>query len=213
MSFDHIGHKVILVTSSISGEGKTTLATNLAASLAMQGKRVLLVDADLRRPRLHALFDVSNAFGLGNVLMNERPEAEAMASLMPIEDVPGLTVLPAGSASRSPAELLGSDTMRDFMKVCSKQFDYVVLDSEPILLVTDAMVLTPVADQVLLLARHGVTEEWMFEKSLRIVISGNPRASLGLVINAIKAGKENASSRYHNSYSRVPARLPALGGI
>jgi capsular exopolysaccharide synthesis family protein len=213
MTFDQVAHRVILVTSSVSGEGKTTLATNLATSLAQQGKRVLLVDADLRRPRLHALFEISNDFGLGNVLQHERGEAEAIASLQPIADVPGLTVLPAGSVSGSPAELLGSDTMRHFLAACKAHFDYVVLDSEPMLPVTDAMVLTPVADQVLLLARHGVTERSMFEKSLRIVMSGNPHVSLGVVVNAIKAGAENDSHRYQNSYSRVPARVPALGGM
>ncbi len=213
LSFGNEGHRVILVTSSVPGEGKTTLATNLATSLAQQGKRVLLVDADLRRPRLHTLFDIPNTFGLGNMLLHERPEAETIASLQPISDVPGLTVLPAGSAKGSPAEMLGSDTMGNFMAACKQHFDYVVLDSEPMLPVTDAMVLLPVADQVLLLARQGVTERSMFEKSLRIVMSGNPHVNLGVVLNAIKATAENDSHRYQNSYSRVPARVPAQGGM
>ncbi len=213
LSFGNEGHRVILVTSSVPGEGKTTLATNLATSLAQQGKRVLLVDADLRRPRLHTLFDIPNTFGLGNMLLHERPEAETIASLQPISDVPGLTVLPAGSAKGSPAEMLGSDTMGNFMAACKQHFDYVVLDSEPMLPVTDAMVLLPVADQVLLMARQGVTERSMFEKSLRIVMSGNPHVNLGVVLNAIKATAENDSHRYQNSYSRVPARVPAQGGM
>jgi Mrp family chromosome partitioning ATPase len=88
-----------------------------------------------------------------------------------------------------------------------------VLDGEPVLPVTDSMVLIPVADQVLLLARHGKTERAMFEKSLRIVMSSNPQVSLGLVVNAIKARAENDWHRYQNSYSRVPARMPVLGGM
>jgi succinoglycan biosynthesis transport protein ExoP len=205
--------RVILVTSSVAAEGKTTIATNLSTSLAQQGKRVLLIDADLRKPRLHALFDIPNTFGLVNVLARERPNAETIQSLQPVADVPGLTVLPAGNASLSPAELLGSEAMREFMTVCREHFDYVVLDGEPVLPVTDSMVLIPVADQVLLLARHGKTERAMFEKSLRIVMSSNPQVSLGLVVNAIKARAENDWHRYQNSYSRVPARMPVLGGM
>jgi len=213
LSVEEGARQVVLVTSSVAAEGKTTVATNLAVALAQQGKRVLLVDADLRNPRLHALFDVSNSFGLVNVLARERPHGETFESLQAVAEVPGLTVLPAGRASLSPAELLGSEAMREFLAACRERFDFVVLDGEPMLPVTDSVVLTPVADQVLLLARHGVTERSMFEKSLRIVMSSNPRVGLGVVVNAIKARAEDDSQRYHNSYSRVPARVPALGGM
>jgi Mrp family chromosome partitioning ATPase len=102
--------------------------------------------------------------------------------------------------------------MRQFIAVCRGHFDFVILDGEPILPVTDSIVLTPIADQVLLLARHGVTERSMFQKSLRIVTSSNPHATLGVVINAIKA-HANDAERYQNSYSRLPARLPVMGGM
>jgi len=208
-----VTHRVILVTSSVSGEGKTTVATNLATSLAMQGKRVLLVDADLRQPRLHSIFDISNQHGLCNILTHDLPDAEALHAMKPIPDVPGLTVLPAGLASSSPAELLGSERMSRLIAVCREHFDFIILDGEPVLPVTDSTVLTPIVDQILLLARHGVTERSMLEKSLCIVMSGNPHVSLGVVVNAIKARAENDSQRYQNSYSRVPARMPALGGM
>jgi capsular exopolysaccharide synthesis family protein len=212
LSMEPHEHRVILVTSSVSAEGKTTLAVNLATSLTQQGKRVLLVDADLRHPRLHHTFDIANTYGLGNVLTSENEAAEIIQSLQAVREVPGLTVLPAGSSSTYPSELLGSMRMRQFIAVCRGHFDFVILDGEPILPVTDSIVLTPIADQVLLLARHGVTERSMFQKSLRIVTSSNPHATLGVVINAIKA-HANDAERYQNSYSRLPARLPVMGGM
>jgi succinoglycan biosynthesis transport protein ExoP len=202
-------HRVILITSSVFAEGKTTLATNLATSLAQMGKRVLLIDADLRNPRLHTLFDIQNNHGLGDVLSGDGHDGEAIHSMQAIADVPGLTVLPAGTSSAHPTVLLGSERMRRFIGVCKEHFDFVILDGEPILPVTDSIVLSPMSDQVLLLARHGVTERSMLEKSLRIVMSSNPRASLGVVINAIKARPADESQRYHNSYARVPV----LGGM
>jgi capsular exopolysaccharide synthesis family protein len=202
-------HRVILITSSISAEGKTTLATNLATSLAQHGKRVLLIDADLRNPRLHTIFDIGNSFGLGNVLADDGQEAEAIHAMQPINGITGLTVLPAGTISGHPSEVLGSERMERFIRVCKEHFDFVVLDGEPILPVTDSIVLSPMADQVLLVARHGITERSMFEKSLRIVMSSSPQASMGVVINAIKAQSADQSQRYHNSYSR----MPVLGGM
>jgi succinoglycan biosynthesis transport protein ExoP len=188
--------KVILVTSSLSGEGKSTLAANLATLLAQQGKRVLLVDADLRRPTLHNFFDAPNAAGLSNMLTgraNEVPEAKPVVE---IEAATGLNLLPAGPIPPYPAELLGSEQMVSLLETWRSNFDFVVLDAAPVLPVTDSVVLAPLADQILLLARHGVTERAHLEKSFRLLRSRTEDVSIGIVVNAIKRSSEPYSYTY-----------------
>jgi capsular exopolysaccharide synthesis family protein len=182
--------KVILVTSSVPSEGKSTLATNLSALLVQQGKRVLLVDADLRHPSLHAVFDMSRRPGLSDLLTSDQFEQAALALIQDVQDVPGLKILTAGDIQDNPSELLGSEKMRRLISIWRDSFDYIVLDSEPLLPVTDSVVLTPLADQILLLARHGVTERSKFERSLQMVQSRSPGTPVGIVLNAIKMPTE-----------------------
>lgn len=177
--------KVILVTSSVPSEGKSTLAANLSALLVQQGKRVLLVDADLRHPSLHAVFDMSKRPGLSDLLTSDKFEQPALALIHNVQDVPGLKILMAGEIRDNPSELLGSDTMRRLISIWRDSFDFIVLDSEPLLPVTDSVVLTPLADQILLLARHGVTERSQFERSLQMVQARSPGIPVGIVLNAI----------------------------
>jgi succinoglycan biosynthesis transport protein ExoP len=191
--------KVILVTSSVPSEGKSTLATNLSALLVQQGKRVLLVDADLRHPSLHAVFGMPSRPGLGDLLTSDQFEQTALASIQDAQDVPGLKILTAGDNRDNPSELLGSEKMRRLISIWRDSFDFVVLDSEPLLPVTDSVVLTPLADQILLLARHGVTERSKFERSLQMVQARSPRTPVGIVLNAIKMPAEPYLYKYlHN---------------
>ncbi len=178
--------KVILVTSSVPSEGKSTLATNLSALLVQQGKRVLLVDADLRHPDLHAVFDMSIRPGLGDLLTSDQFEQDALGFIQDVQDVPGLKILTAGNMLDNPSELLGSEKMRRLISIWRDSFDFIVLDGQPLLPVTDSVVLTPLADQILLLARHGVTERSKFERSLQMVQSRSPGTPVGVVLNAIK---------------------------
>lgn len=191
--------KVILVTSSVSSEGKSTLATNLSALLVQQGKRVLLVDADLRRPSLHAVFDMSRRPGLGDLLTSDQFEQAALTLIQDIQDVPGLKILTAGDIMDNPSELLGSEKMRKLISIWRDSFDFIVLDGQPLLPVTDSVVLTPVADQILLLARQGVTERSKFQRSLQMVRARSPRTPVGIVLNAIKTPTEPYLYNYlHN---------------
>jgi succinoglycan biosynthesis transport protein ExoP len=182
--------KVILVTSSIAGEGKSTLATNLATLLAQQGKRVLLVDADLRRPVLHTFFGMKSGVGLSSLLTNSFNTDTGIDPLLHVDQVPGLCVLPAGQIPPYPSELLGSEQMHILMNQWRERFDFVILDGAPILPVTDSVVLAPLADQILLLARHGMTERAHLEKSFRLLQSRTSGTSIGVVVNAIKRSSE-----------------------
>src|SRR5262249_61065475 len=121
--------KALAVTAAVAGEGKTATASNLAVVLAQLGRQVLLVDCDLRKPRLHQVFRVSNRFGLVNQLT---ATAESETVFLPTE-VPSLWLTPSGPIPPNPSELLSSDRMRDWLKAVRARFDFVVLDTPPAL--------------------------------------------------------------------------------
>lgn len=137
----------ILVTSPAASEGKTVTAANLAVVLAQSGERVLLVGADLRRPRTHELFGARQTPGLTTVLLED---ADPGAATFAVEEVPGLHVMPPGPTPPNPAELLDSQRARDLLEALARTYDRVVVDSPPVLPVTDAQVLSRSADAVLL---------------------------------------------------------------
>ncbi len=145
------GHapQVLLITSCIPGEGKTTTAVNLATSLVETGARVLVIDADMRRPRVHSIFGVTNRRGLCTVLANEMTEAETLA-LIQKEETSGLNLLPSGPIPPNPAELIGSDQMRNLMTLLRSKFDHILIDSPPIASFTDGVLLSSVSDGVIL---------------------------------------------------------------
>jgi receptor protein-tyrosine kinase len=194
---------VILVTSSLPSEGKSTLATNLSALLVQQGKRVLLVDTDLRHPCLHGIFDLPRSPGLGDLLAGQQPQQDALSPLRDVQDVPGLKILTAGDIPDNPSELLGSEKMRSLISIWREGFDFIVLDGEPLLPVTDAVILTPLADQILLVARHGVTEREKFERSLQMVQARCPGTPVGIVLNAIKVPSDPYLYKYLHTDRRV----------
>ena len=143
--------KVVTVTSAGSGEGKTSTSTNLAIVLAQLGRRVLLIDADLRKPRLHEVFKVSNRAGVVNILAGgEDPNAVTVQT-----DVTGLHVIPSGPIPPNPSELLASQRMEQLLDRARTRFDFVILDTPPVLAVTDATVLGSMTDGVVLCLRAG----------------------------------------------------------
>ncbi|HSS77035.1 MAG TPA: polysaccharide biosynthesis tyrosine autokinase, partial [Thermoanaerobaculia bacterium] len=147
--------KTIAVTSAVAGEGKTATAVNLAIVLAQLGRQVLIVDCDLRKPRLHQVMRISNRFGLVNQLTTTgEPEP-----IFPTE-VPNLWSTPSGPIPPNPSELLSSDRMRDWLRAMRARFDFVVLDTPPALAVTDATIIGRMVDGVVLTLRSGkVTRE------------------------------------------------------
>jgi succinoglycan biosynthesis transport protein ExoP len=148
--------KLVAVTSAVAGEGKTATASNLAVVLAQLGRPVLIVDCDLRKPRLHQVFRVSNRVGLVNHLT---ATADPETVFLPTE-VPNLWVTPSGPIPPNPSELLASDRMREWLKTVRSRFEYVIIDTPPALAVTDSTIIGVLADGVVLTLRSGkVTRE------------------------------------------------------
>jgi polysaccharide biosynthesis transport protein len=172
--------KIILVTSAAEGEGKSTVCMNLATTLVRNNSRVLLVDGDMRRPVLAKRFMVQPPKGLSNLLAGD----EGAFQLEPLPSLPGLSVMPSGPVAPYPSELLGSARMRELLNQWSTEYDFVLLDSPPILAVTDASILSTMADTTLLITRHGQSTRKSLERAYGIL--ANDRAGqIGVVLNGV----------------------------
>jgi succinoglycan biosynthesis transport protein ExoP len=181
----------VLVTSPLTGEGKSFVSLNLAIVFAQQGKRVLLCDANLRHPWLHRNLEINPDVGLSTVLAGLSPDFGA-AAIIPVHEVPGLFLLPAGPLPPYPAELLASHQMATLVKMWEMQYDLVILDAPPVLQFTDSVVLSTMVNSVLLMARHQKTPLPALEKSYRMlddVQSSNGR-KINIVINGVKEQPE-----------------------
>ena len=143
------GHKVFQVTSSDAGDGKTTLAANLAISIAQSGKRVVLLEADFRRPRLQQLFDLQDSKGLSGALA----DSEEVLDVFNVTPVENLSVITCGPRPANPADLLTSPRFEQLLEVLREKFDFVLVDSPPLLAVTDPAIVAPLVDGVLLVLR------------------------------------------------------------
>jgi len=143
--------KVVAITSAGSGEGKTATSTNLAVVMAQLGRRVLLIDGDLRKPRLHEVFRISNRTGLVNVLAGGDDPSEVLSTV----GVPNLNIIPSGPVPPNPSELLSSDRMRELLRRARGRFDFVIVDTPPVLAVTDATIIGSMTDGVVLCLRAG----------------------------------------------------------
>jgi capsular exopolysaccharide synthesis family protein len=190
--------KIILVTSSVPGEGKTTVSANLAALLARSGKRVLLVEADMRNPSLSLVFDSlkDSSAGLSVLLTEEEGTPEGVT----MEGASGMKVLRAGPTPDFPAELLDSGQMRSLVENWKLQFDHIVLDSPPLLAVTDAVVLSHMADVTLLIARPGFTSSKALKRAYKL-IEQNKETQVGVVLNAVDRKSASYSDYYGYSGS------------
>jgi len=181
--------KVLLVTSPLAQEGKTTTSVNTAIVLAQRGARVLLVDADLRRPSIHKAFGVPQRPGLSEYLTGNISECP----LTPWPQLPNLHLLPSGGAPPHPAELLGSALMNNILVEWRKQFDHIVIDTPPALSVTDAVLLSVQADSVILVIRSGQTTKQALRRARQLLAYVNSKI-IGVVVNAMDL---NASDYYY----------------
>lgn len=186
----------IVVSSPLPGEGKSSTVCNLAIAFAEAGKKVLVIDADLRRPRIADYFDLEGAVGLTNVLAGRVPVRDA---LQPWGDT-GLWVLPSGHLAPNPSELLGSGNMADLLASLGATFDVVVIDTPPLLPVTDAAVVATLADGCMLIARHGETTDHQAAKAVGALGAVGARL-LGCVLTMTPA--KGASAYVYDEYVTV----------
>jgi succinoglycan biosynthesis transport protein ExoP len=173
--------KVIMVTSALPQEGKTTTSINCAVVLAQKGIRVLLIDADLRRPSIHKTLGMGPRSGLSNVLTGSATLEQAISRS---SILPNLNILPAGTPPPNPAELLASPNMRDVLEKLRGEYDHIVVDTPPTLSVTDAVVLSPRADAIVLVIRSGQTTKQALRRSRDILMQVNAKVS-GVLLNAV----------------------------
>jgi capsular exopolysaccharide synthesis family protein len=188
--------QVILVTSSVAAEGKSMLSVNLATLLAQQGKQVLLIDGDLRRPTLHRTLHIPNDEGLSSFLAGTSNIDNPADVGVTTQELPSLTILTAGPVPPYPAELLGSEQMRQAIAAWRLHFDFILIDAAPVLPVTDSVVLSTMVDFTLLIARHGMTERQSLDRSYRMLQTQIERSKIGIVLNAVRRD----SSTYYQYY-------------
>jgi capsular exopolysaccharide synthesis family protein len=187
--------KVLLVTSGSPGEGKSTVSFNLAASLSQLGKKVLLVEVDLRRPTLRFRLKLTNTAGLSPLLSGQQTEVQTLS----LPEYPNLHILLAGPVPPYPAELLGSAQMRSFVAQWEQEYDFVVMDCPPVLPVTDVRLLIGMSDACILIARTGMTTRLAIQRAYRLLVphTKNPELpAVGVLLNAISV----RSAAYYGYY-------------
>lgn len=174
------GKGVVLVTSAENGEGKTTAASNLAITFAQAGRRVLLVDADMRRSSLGKLYELNEAPGLSECLSGKTPGPEAVES-----KVPGLDIIPSGHRAPNPSEILGSEALEEFLSWARERYDIVILDSPPVGVVGDAITVASKVDLVLQVILCGKTRIPALRRSSEMLSAGARK--MGAVLNSYEA--------------------------
>ncbi len=184
--------QVILVTSSGPTEGKTTCAANLAVTLAHAGDRVALVDCDMRKPRLHKMFHCERDKGVSSVVVGTTPLAEVIVRT----EVPNLDVIPCGPIPPNPSEIVGSQKLKQVVGALRPHYQHILIDSPPITAVTDAVLLSKVADTVLLVIRTGVTPRPVVLNGVQQLQQVTAKI-MGAVLNGVRTGKD---SYYYYQY-------------
>ena len=183
--------KTIMVTSPGPSEGKSTTAANLAIVFAQQGKKVLLVDADLRKPAVHYMFNIVNSIGLTNVLANRME----LSNVIFTTGDRYLHLLTSGPIPPNPSELLASNTMEELMKEMQERYDVVIIDTPPLLTVSDAQIVANICEGSIIVLSSGKTEIEHSIKAKELLSSANS-SLLGVVLNNKKM-KKNKLYRYY----------------
>lgn len=183
--------KTILLTSIKAQEGKTSTALNLARTMAQIADRILIIDADMRKPRMHILLDVPNAIGLSSYLSGNIDE-----KIIHTTGEEKISVIPSGPIPPNPVELISSNRMKNLLSELSKTYDYIIIDSPPVLHLADGLVLSTFVDGTVLVIRAGKTSYDMFSTGLRKLVDFKPHI-LGVILNSLSSKMLGAQQYYH----------------
>jgi capsular exopolysaccharide synthesis family protein len=197
IQFSSFDNKIqtIVVTSSGPGEGKTTTVSNFAVTLAQSGYKTILIDCDQRKPKVHKMFNISNQTGISNILIGETSMEEAIQKT----EIENLSILPSGTRPPNPAELLASTKMQKFINLLKEKYDYIILDAPPIIMVTDAQILSRYADGCLLVVASGEADRHMAAKAKELLQKVDAKI-LGVVLNKLDTSNKGYYGYYYHYY-------------
>ncbi|MCD4749505.1 MAG: polysaccharide biosynthesis tyrosine autokinase [Thermoanaerobaculales bacterium] len=190
------GCHTLLVTSSVPSEGKTTVAYNLAKILAAAGAKVLIIDADLRKPRLHRMMQVKSTRGLTSLVLGESELEEVIHTTV---DVPNLDMVTSGPLPSNPPEVFGKPSFAALLRKAQEKYDWIILDSPPTATVTDPVIAAQLVDMVLLVVRYGGPRRQVVEKALRVLQRSGVRVA-GVLLNSVNIERDHYYSTYYYSY-------------
>lgn len=196
--------KTIVVTSSIPGEGKSTISGNLAITLSQSGARVLLIDCDLRKPSIHKKFRVVNDLGLTDILVDKCSLKDVIKK---IDEY--LFMITAGTIPPNPSEIVGSNSMEDLIKELSLSFDYIVMDTPPVIPVTDPLLLAAKSDATIIVVRARKTKEKIIRQAYDELIKVNSNI-IGSILNDSETKTNNSYYEYYaeeDKWSRHKRRI------
>jgi capsular exopolysaccharide synthesis family protein len=204
--------KTLLITSSVPSEGKTTTAVNTAISLAQTGGKVLIIDADMRRPRLHSIFNLANDKGLSSLLSREIVAADIYSAIQQ-DPVSGLNILTAGPVPPNPAELVGSEQMLKLISILTSDFTHIVVDSPPVAAFTDGVLIAAMVEGVLLVVHTGKSSRKVVMRARKLLQDVGARI-IGVVLNKVDIsshGDYNYNSYYTHYHYGAPVDSQEIG--
>ncbi|HXF43532.1 MAG TPA: polysaccharide biosynthesis tyrosine autokinase [Pyrinomonadaceae bacterium] len=195
------GHapKTLLITSSLPSEGKTTTASNTAISLAQTGAKVLIIDADMRKPRVHSVFRVKNVSGLSNLLSSEL-SAQNVKDFLIYDEATRVSILPSGPIPPNPAELIGSEQMRKLIALYCELYDHVVIDSPPITSFTDGVLIASMVDGVILVVHSGRSSRQVVRRARQLLQDVGAKI-FGVILNKVNLNSKENYYYYQSYYS------------
>jgi len=193
--------KTILITSPNAKEGKTTICINIASALSEAVGNGIIIDADMRKPRLHHIFKVDNKDGLSRYLSGNIPFSEEDGRLMKPTSIKGVSVIPSGPTPPNPSELLYSSRMKDLLDALQARYNFVIIDAPPVMGIPDSILLSNLVDGTVLVVRSGETQKSALAETKRIFNSVNTKL-LGVVLNGVTKNdlKYDYYTHYHSSY-------------
>jgi len=195
--------KTILVTSPTPGEGKTTTLANIAAAMAQGGNKVLIIDADMRKPRVHKVLELNNNRGLAELLLEQGSPMDYIQG----HEVLGIDVLTSGNIPTNPSELVQSKAMKQLMESLKEEYEYIFVDTPPVLPVTDSTIMSTYIDSVLLVIQSGAINRELVNKAKNALLQVGANI-LGVVLNKIQVKDTRAYNSYYYYYAEDQPKKP-----